>query len=46
VWVEVDGGVPVVVEEGIFVEFGFEFRLAGGAEGEVGCEGEEGEGVG
>lgn len=40
------GGVPVVVEEGVFVLFGFEAREARGEEGEVGGEGEQGEGVG
>lgn len=43
---EVGRGGPVVVEEGVFVAFGLEAREAGGEEGEVGGEGEEGEGVG
>lgn len=43
---EVGRGGPVVVEEGVFVAFGLEAREAGGEEGEVRGEGEEGEGVG
>lgn len=39
-------GVPVVVEEGVFVLFGFESGDVGGEKGEVGGHGEEGEGVG
>lgn len=39
-------GGPVVVEEGVFVAFRLEAREAGREEGEVGGEGEEGEGVG
>lgn len=43
---EVGRSGPVVVEEGVFVAFRLEAREAGGEEGEVGGEGEEGEGVG
>lgn len=44
--VERDRGVPVVVEEGVFVFLHDGGGEAGGQEGEVGCQGEEGEGVG
>ena len=37
---------PVVVEKGVFIALGFEAWEAGGEESEVGCEGEEWEGVG
>lgn len=39
-------GGPVVVEEGVFVGVGAEAGEARGEEGEVGGQGEEGEGVG
>ena len=39
-------GIPVVVEEGVFVEFGCEGWKTGGQESEVGGEGEKGEWVG
>lgn len=44
--VEESRRLPVVVEKGVFVFFGEQGRKSGREEGEVSCEGEEGQGVG